>query len=238
MAERGIEVHVLPADVARRRAARASAPDGVFFSNGPGDPATADHAVGADARRARAAACRSSASASATRSSAARSASAPTSCATATAASTSRCRTGPPARSRSPRTTTASRSTRRSTGRPTPPFGRGRGQPRLPQRRRRRGPALPRRAGVHACSTTPRRRPARTTPRTCSTGSSTLMADERDGALMPRRDDIASRPGHRLRADRHRPGLRVRLLRHPGLPGAARRGPAGRPGQLATRRRS
>ena len=49
---------------------------------------------------------------------------------------------------------------------------------------------------------------------------------------MPRRDDIAQRPGDRLRADRHRPGLRVRLLRHPGLPRAARRGPARHPGQL------
>ncbi|HEX3005722.1 MAG TPA: glutamine-hydrolyzing carbamoyl-phosphate synthase small subunit, partial [Angustibacter sp.] len=44
MAERGIEVHVLPAtstidDVLALR------PDGVFFSNGPGDPATADPQV-------------------------------------------------------------------------------------------------------------------------------------------------------------------------------------------------
>ena len=58
------------------------------------------------------------------------------------------------------------------------------------------------------------------------------------GRLMPRRNDISQRPGHRLRADRDRAGLRVRLLRHPGVPGAAGRGPAGRPGQLATRRRS
>jgi carbamoyl-phosphate synthase small subunit len=44
MAERGIEVHVLPAtsDVEQILAVR---PDGVFFSNGPGDPATADHQV-------------------------------------------------------------------------------------------------------------------------------------------------------------------------------------------------
>lgn len=44
MAERGIEVHVLPAastidDIA------AIAPDGVFFSNGPGDPGAATHEV-------------------------------------------------------------------------------------------------------------------------------------------------------------------------------------------------
>ena len=48
-----------------------------------------------------------------------------------------------------------------------------RGQPRLPQRRRRRGPALPRRRRLLACSTTPRPRPARTTPATSSTASST-----------------------------------------------------------------
>ncbi|MCQ6248191.1 glutamine-hydrolyzing carbamoyl-phosphate synthase small subunit [Streptomyces malaysiensis] len=44
MAERGIEVHVLPA-TATARDIYAVGPDGVFFSNGPGDPATADHPV-------------------------------------------------------------------------------------------------------------------------------------------------------------------------------------------------
>ncbi|MFK4147277.1 glutamine-hydrolyzing carbamoyl-phosphate synthase small subunit [Streptomyces sp. NPDC004065] len=44
MAERGIEVHVLPA-TATAEDVYAVGPDGVFFSNGPGDPATADHAV-------------------------------------------------------------------------------------------------------------------------------------------------------------------------------------------------
>ncbi|MEU3758646.1 glutamine-hydrolyzing carbamoyl-phosphate synthase small subunit [Streptomyces albogriseolus] len=44
MAERGIEVHVLPA-TATIDDVYAVDPDGVFFSNGPGDPATADHAV-------------------------------------------------------------------------------------------------------------------------------------------------------------------------------------------------
>ncbi|GAA1907872.1 glutamine-hydrolyzing carbamoyl-phosphate synthase small subunit [Streptantibioticus ferralitis] len=42
MAERGIEVHVLPA-TATVEDIYAVGPDGVFFSNGPGDPATADH---------------------------------------------------------------------------------------------------------------------------------------------------------------------------------------------------
>ncbi|MFE0513286.1 glutamine-hydrolyzing carbamoyl-phosphate synthase small subunit [Streptomyces sp. NPDC058964] len=44
MAERGIEVHVLPA-TATAEDVYAVDPDGVFFSNGPGDPATADHPV-------------------------------------------------------------------------------------------------------------------------------------------------------------------------------------------------
>ena len=69
------------------------------------------------------------------------------------------------------------------------------------------------------CSTTPRPRPGRTTRRTCSTGSCDLIGG-------PRRCRSATtssqRPGDRLRADRDRAGVRVRLLRHPGLPGAAR----------------
>lgn len=49
MAERGMRVHVLPAAVTPQdlvaRAQSTPGPVGVFFSNGPGDPATADHAV-------------------------------------------------------------------------------------------------------------------------------------------------------------------------------------------------
>ncbi|NJA57284.1 glutamine-hydrolyzing carbamoyl-phosphate synthase small subunit [Streptomyces sp. NEAU-H3] len=44
MAERGIEVHVLPA-TATAEDIYAVSPDGVFFSNGPGDPGTAEHPV-------------------------------------------------------------------------------------------------------------------------------------------------------------------------------------------------
>ncbi|WP_338682901.1 glutamine-hydrolyzing carbamoyl-phosphate synthase small subunit [Streptomyces acidiscabies] len=44
MAERGIEVHVLPA-TATEEDVYAVNPDGVFFSNGPGDPATAEGPV-------------------------------------------------------------------------------------------------------------------------------------------------------------------------------------------------
>ena len=44
MAERGITVHVLPGDVSAEEMLNRGR-DGVFFSNGPGDPAVADHAV-------------------------------------------------------------------------------------------------------------------------------------------------------------------------------------------------
>ncbi|WP_028846170.1 MULTISPECIES: glutamine-hydrolyzing carbamoyl-phosphate synthase small subunit [Thermocrispum] len=44
MAERGIEVHVLPASTSAEELL-AMEPDGVFLSNGPGDPATMDHAT-------------------------------------------------------------------------------------------------------------------------------------------------------------------------------------------------
>jgi len=45
MAERGMTVHVVPAHFSYEQI-RALSPDGLFFSNGPGDPVTADHAVG------------------------------------------------------------------------------------------------------------------------------------------------------------------------------------------------
>ena len=44
MAQRGMEVHVMPAS-STFADLEAVSPDGIFFSNGPGDPATADHAV-------------------------------------------------------------------------------------------------------------------------------------------------------------------------------------------------
>ena len=44
MAQRGIEVHVVPASIDADELL-AIGIDGVFFSNGPGDPATADHAM-------------------------------------------------------------------------------------------------------------------------------------------------------------------------------------------------
>ena len=44
LAERGIEVHVMPA-LSTLEEVLAVAPDGVFFSNGPGDPAATTHQI-------------------------------------------------------------------------------------------------------------------------------------------------------------------------------------------------
>lgn len=44
-AQRGIRTHVLPSSATYEQIAELK-PDGVFLSNGPGDPATADHIVG------------------------------------------------------------------------------------------------------------------------------------------------------------------------------------------------
>ncbi len=49
---------------------------------------------------------------------------------------------------------------------------------------------------------------------------------------MPRTKRHPPHPDHRLRADRHRPGLRVRLLGHAGVQGAARGRLRGGAGQL------
>ena len=153
LAERGV---ARPRAARRTRPSRTSwpsSPDGVFFSNGPGDPAAAD-ARGRAAARAcwtagmpvlrhllRQPAARPRARASA-----------PTSCGYGHRGINQPVHgPGHRARSRSPRTTTASPSTRRSTASPsrrTRALRPGRGQPRRPERRRRRGPALPRHPGV------------------------------------------------------------------------------------------
>ena len=44
LAARGVTTHVLPSTSRRSTSCSRSAPDAVFFSPGPGDPATADHA--------------------------------------------------------------------------------------------------------------------------------------------------------------------------------------------------
>ena len=226
MAERGIEVHVLPSSTTPERMLEVGA-DGVFFSNGPGDPATADHAValvrGGARRRGvplfgicfgnqvlgRALGLRHL-----------QAALRPPRHQPAGAGPHS------PARSRSPRRTTASPSTRRSTRCSDTPFGRvevshvclnddvveGLRCLDVPAFSVQYHPEAA--AGPHDA--------AYLFDRFC---------DLMEAALVPRRDDLRSRPGDRLRPDRHRPGVRVRLLRHPGVPRAQGRGPARRPGQ-------
>ena len=84
----GCRVTVVPAATPAREVL-AMKPDGVFLSNGPGDPAAVGYAVEA-ARELCAAKCRCSASASATRSWGWRWAARPTSSSSATTAPTTR----------------------------------------------------------------------------------------------------------------------------------------------------
>ena len=118
-------------------------------------------------------------------------------------------------------------------------LGRRRGHPRQPQRRGHRGAARAATSRPSACSTTPRPGPAPTTPATCSSEFADLM-DARPPAggadAPPRRHRLD--PGHRVGPDRDRPGLRVRLLGHPGLPGAAPRRATGSSWPTPTRPRS
>ena len=97
---------------ARRRRRRARGYDGVLLSNGPGDPEPLDDEI-ADGRASCSAACRCSASASATSCSRSRPATRRSSSRSATAARTIRCSSARPAACSSRARTTASRSRRR-----------------------------------------------------------------------------------------------------------------------------
>ena len=96
--------------------------------------------------------------------------------------------------------------------------------PREPQRRRASRACACRDAPRVQRAVPPRgrARPARRRA-TCSTSSPTLMDASRADRCRSR-TDLEIDPAHRQRADRHRPGVRVRLLGHPGVPRAARRG--------------
>ena len=138
-------------------------------------------------------------------------------------ASTSRCWTGPPARSRSPRTTTVSPSARHWTSVVDTDFGRV--------------------EVSHVCLNDDvveglrcRDVPAFTVQYHPEAAAGPHDADylfdrfvELIGARarMPRRTDLQHILVIGSGPDRHRAGLRVRLLRHPGLPGTAGRGAAG-----------
>ena len=222
--------HVLPAS-STPEDLLAVGPDAVFLSNGPGDPATADHAVTLAREVLRRGLplfgiCFGNqilgrALGFGTYKLALR----------PPRASTSRCSTWPPARCE-----VTCHNHGFAVDAPLRPGGRhrlrrGRGQShvclndgvveglRLPGRAGVLGAVPPRGGGRPAR----RRLPVRPVRR----------ADGARGSRpVPKRTDLSPRPGDRLRADRHRAGLRVRLLGHPGVPGAAGRGAAGQPGQL------
>ena len=83
------------------------------------------------------------------------------------------------------------------------------------------GLALREPAGLARCSSTPRPAPGRTTP---ARRWRRFVGTPDGGDRCLRRNDISKIARDRLRPDRDRPGLRVRLLRHPGAARAARRG--------------
>ena len=230
-------VEVVPASTPRGRRARPRSPTACSC---PTARATRPTVPYADRRRSAAcsATCRCSASAWATSSLARPSAPRPSSCRSATTAATTRC-----ARSTTGQVEITSQNHNFAVDRRLA-RRRRRGDPRQPQRRRVRGHARARRPRLQRAVPPRGRARARTTAsylfdrvRRCSMGTA-LRRPERDAALMPKRTDIESILHHRLRADRDRPGLRVRLLGHAGLPRAARRGLPRRSSPTRTRRRS
>jgi carbamoyl-phosphate synthase small subunit len=172
LAEQGFDVHVLPA-TATLDDIRAVDPVGVFFSNGPGDPAASDRVIEV-LRQVLAERIPFFGICFGNQLLGRAWGSTRTSCRLGTAASTSRCSTGPPAVSRSPRRTTGSpcrRPPRASSTRPSASAA-SRSATSASTTRSSRGCAAstcPR----SPCSTTRRRPPARTTPAICSAGSAT-----------------------------------------------------------------
>ncbi len=110
---------------------------------------------------------------------------------------------------------------------------RRRADPHQPLRPHGRGPARCATSRARPSSTTPRPGPGRTTRCTCSIASST-RSEPRDAASRRHPQDPADRVG----ADRDRPGGRVRLLGHAGLPRAAARRATRSCSSTPTRRRS
>ena len=225
---RGAGVWVVPATWTADQIL-ALRPDGVLLSNGPGDPSRLDYAV--ETVRGLLAQPNlpdRSASAWGTNCWPWPRARARRRCASATAASTSRCWT----------TTGRVALTTQNHGYVVDPEGIPAGY-HITHRNLNDGTveglAHERAADVAACNGTPKPTPVPPTPTTCSTSCS----GRRGGIAMPLRIPsirkvliIGSGP------DRHRPGGRVRLRGHAGLPRPARGGHRGRPRQLATRPRS
>ncbi len=205
----------------RRPTVLAREPDGVFLSNGPGDPAPLDDSAGERAR-ACSGKCRCSASASGTRS-----------WALALGARTFKLRFGhhggnhPVRHLATGRVEITSQNHNYAVDADTLPEG-SVVTSCEPERRRRRRRAQRPRCARSACSTTRRPGPDPTMPATCSASSPSSWNVPPDAPPRRPRDD----PAHRQWPDHHRAGLRVRLLRHPGVPRAARRGLPRRPRQL------
>ena len=208
----------------------ALAPDGVLLANGPGDPGVDGRARRRGARACSTAAARSSASASATSCSAGRSGWRRSSCRSATAARTTRCSSGPPGR-------VLVTSQNHGFAVRAPASGDGAAidvTHVLALRRHGRGPAAARPAGLeHAVPPRGVARAARRARRAgrvrrAARASRRARGDAADAATRRPEDDRRDR----LRPDRDRPGLRVRLLRRAGAEGAARGGLPHGPRQL------
>ena len=220
-AAHGCDVRVYPATTPASELL-ATKPDGVFLSNGPGDPAVLDYAIdnAQDAGRERRADVRHLPRPPDARPGDGRAD------VQAQVRPPRRQSSGEgparPARSRSRRRTTGSRSIRRSLPHDVEVTHLNLYDGTIEGLRHTSEAGL-----LRAVPPGGRARPARR-------GLSVRAVPRRDGEAhvadaQAHRSEAHSR--HRLRPDRHRPGVRVRLLRHAGLQGAARRGPRGHPRQ-------
>ena len=198
LAERGIEVHVLPADRRRSTTCSPCARRRVLLQR-PRRPGRRRPARSTLLGEVLERGCRSSASASATSSSGGRSGFGTYKLSTATAASTSRCMDRTHRQGRGHRAQPRVRRRRAARRRDRHAVRPGRGQPRLPQRRRRRGPATASTSPAFSVQYHPEAAAGPHDAGYLFDRFADLMATG-GRALMPKRDDIKSRPGHRLRA--------------------------------------
>ena len=224
MAQRGMTVHVVPAGSTYEQIAELD-PDGLFFSNGPGDLATADHAVGV-ARSALGAGCRP------------RDLLRQPDPGPGLGFGTYKLAYGHRGINQpvQDRTTGKVEVTAHNHGFAVKApldqtvdtdFGRVQGQATSVSTMRWSKACSASTSLPSASSTTPRRRPDRTTRPICSTDSPPRWRGSADAQAHRHHQ----RPGHRIRSHRDGQGLRVRLLRYTGLPCPQGRGPAGDPGQ-------
>ena len=209
----GCQVEVVPASTPAADVL-AREPDGVFLSNGPGDPAAVDVRARQRARAARQA-CRCSASASATRSCRSRSAPRRSSSGSVITAATIPVRnlaTG--------HVEITSQNHNYAVDADSLPDGATVTHLNLNDGDLE---GMPRRRPARVQRAVPPRSRSRSARRALPVRASSPTSCGRADA-MPRRDRPRDDPADRQRPDRHRPGVRVRLLGHAGVPRAARRG--------------